>query len=108
MVMPNRPIAFICSTTASGYSSACSSSEATGSTSRATNRRTVAISSSRTSGSVAVVGLIARHASPVEVDQLVGEGDLDHPDDAVERGGDQPVDDRFQVVRVLGPDLEPV
>src|SRR5205085_8885558 len=39
---------------AAGYSSACSSSDATGSTSRSTKRRTVPTSSARTSGSVAI------------------------------------------------------
>src|SRR5215207_5191946 len=53
--MPNRPIAFICSTMSTGNSSACSNSLATGSTSRSTQRRTVARSSSRTSWSMVVV-----------------------------------------------------
>src|SRR4029079_1297209 len=108
MVTPKSPMAFICSTMASGYSSACSSSDATGTTSRSTKRRTAPISSSRTSGSVPVVCVIARHAIPFESDQVVGEGDLDHPHDAVDDGREQPVDERLQHVRVLGPHLETV
>jgi len=60
MVMPKRPSAFICSTIASGYASACSSSDATGITSRATHRRTVAIISSRISGSVTMPRKVIR------------------------------------------------
>jgi hypothetical protein len=51
-VTPNSPRSRIPSTIAAGYSSACSRSEATGSTSRSTKRRTVPMSSARTSGSV--------------------------------------------------------
>src|SRR4051812_24724973 len=40
MVMPNRPISFICSTSSSGNSSRCSYPVATGSTSLSTNVRT--------------------------------------------------------------------
>ena len=54
MVTPNSPRSRMPSTIAAGYSSACSSSDATGSTSRSTKRRTVPTSSARTSGSVAI------------------------------------------------------
>src|SRR5580765_2812190 len=52
--MPKRPRSFIVATMSDGYSSSCSSSLAAGITSRATNARTVAIISSRSSGSVGI------------------------------------------------------
>src|SRR5215510_327134 len=71
IVTPNSPSSFICSTRSSGYASACSRSEATGMTSRATNFRTVAMTSSRTSGSVAMrVGTVAEQLDDVVVGGL--------------------------------------
>src|SRR3954454_13818450 len=52
MVAPNRPRSRRPATRSSGYSSACSRSDATGMTSLSTNLRTVATSSSARAGSV--------------------------------------------------------
>jgi len=52
IVTPNSPRSRMVATSASGYSSACSMSDATGNTSRSTKRRTVAIISSRIAASI--------------------------------------------------------
>ena len=52
MVTPKRPSSRIWATMSAGKTSSCSSSDATGMTSLATNRRTVSMISRRTSGSV--------------------------------------------------------
>src|SRR5205823_7039194 len=57
---PNSPNAFIWATIASGYRSSCSKSEATGMTSLRTHSRTVATSSSASSGSVAMAAIQAQ------------------------------------------------
>ena len=54
IVIPKRPMACICATRSAGYASSCSRSPAIGSTSRSTQRRTPARSSSRVSTSVIV------------------------------------------------------
>src|ERR1700722_20702879 len=78
MVTPKSPRARICSTMASGKVSERSRSEATGMTSRATKRRTVAMISDRTSSSVAAVfGLLIAlrilHFAGVDAESQFGE-----------------------------------
>src|ERR1700729_1815954 len=78
MVTPKSPRARICSTMASGKVSDRSRSEATGMTSRATKRRTVAMISDRTSSSVPagrelLIAPITIHFAGVDAESQFGE-----------------------------------